>query len=161
MVNRGEAAPGSLWEHLEEGQHIPVVVMGASKGRHPPVIDCQTLSGGNELGREHCRQTHPGHVWGKLRTYKRDLERKASQARRSSLGFGQGHWGAKKGFGAEQRLMVTTDNVCWVHRGCFMPEPALACCPSCTFSTSFSPLLASSPELRDLQGASGKVAMNR
>lgn len=46
--------------------------------------------------------------WSRLGNGKNRKEAQG-KARKSSLGFGQGHWGALEGFGTERRLMITTD----------------------------------------------------
>lgn len=51
------------------------------------------------------------------RTYKTDLGRRSLKAKKSNLGFGQGHWGAMKSLGAERMLRITMDNVSWIYPG--------------------------------------------
>lgn len=48
--------------------------------------------------------------WSRLGNGKNRKEAQG-KARKSSLGFGQGHWGALEGFGKERGLMITTDSL--------------------------------------------------
>lgn len=56
MVNKGEAAPSSLWGHLEEGQHSPVV--GGGFQRKTASSYWRTWSGGNGLVGGNSVDTH-------------------------------------------------------------------------------------------------------
>lgn len=97
------------------------LLMGGGFPREMSSCDCRTWSGGDGLGEEgQCGQRLVA-IFGELNgeNVEKGFGEEASEARKSSLGFGQGHWGAMRGFRAEGRLTVTFDSVYRIHPGRF------------------------------------------